>query len=290
MNSLWSLDSQTRSIYGWSEILQEWSNTLTASNYVSTVLENLKAASHPFYSYNYNYPVSHFLTFLNQEDAGIKWLIYEAVALRWMYGSIRADYLAELVDYVDLDSSFPVFVGSPGTTQTVRQFLESQLTNAELSQVSMMPRLVEPPRSRPLVRTLFRSPPLSARPASAAPSTPRYPHIQLRFIRKLHNGKLNDDVISIVRKEADLFEIRYNDMDANVKQNSLGLGRMDVLKHLSYSLRLLTLDEEPFESVQIIVPGMPSILISPQNLSSSTRDLVYDTVERTMSNWPVCVA
>lgn len=291
VNALWSVDSQTRRIFGWRNILQNWSETLTAPAYVTTILDNLKVASDPSYNYSYNYPVTHFLSFLNEEDEGIKWLIYEAVALRWMYGSIRTDYLAGLVDYTDVDTYFPTFVGSPGQSVTVRQFLESQLTPHELNLVGMMPRLVAPPR--PLVRTLYRTPPLSATsaraPAAPAATHTRYPEIQLRFIRK-DESKINDDIFSIVRKEADLFDIRYNDMDAKVKQHTLGLGRTEVLKHLSYSLRLLTLDEEPFASVQLIVPGMPSILLSPKNLSSSTRDLLYDTVERTMSNWPVHVA
>jgi hypothetical protein len=292
-NALWSVASQTRRIFGWRNILQNWSDTLTAPSYVTTILDNLKAASDPNYNYSFNYPVSHFLSFLNNEDEGIKWLIYEAVALRWMYGSVRTDYLAALVDEVDVDTYFPSFVGSPGSSTTVRQFLESQLTVHELNLVGMMPRLVAPP---PPVRTLYRTPSLSATsraatPAPAAAAAPRYPEIQLRFIRNINNkdDKMNDDVLSIVRKEADLFDIRYNDMDANVKQRTLGLGRAEVLKHLSYSLRLLTLDEEPFASVQLIVPGMPSILLSPKNLSSSTRDLLYDTVERTMNNWPVHV-
>jgi len=293
VNALWNVNSQTRRIFGWTGILQNWSDTLTAPPVVETLLANLKAASDPYYNYTYNYPVSHFLSFLNEEDDGIKWMIYEAVALRWMHGGVRTDYLVELVDYIDVDTCFPAFVGSPLSNQTVREFLEAQLTPDELDQVSMMPRLVTPPRLlNPLVRTILRSPSAtSARAASASASAtaaaaPEYPPIQLRFIRK-DDAKMKDDIVNIRRKEADLFEIHYNDLDAKVKQKTLGLGRAEVLQHLSYSLRLLTLDEDPFESVQLIIPGMPSILVKPKSLSSSTRDLFYDTIERTMNNWPI---
>jgi hypothetical protein len=196
-----------------------------------------------------------------------------------------------LVDYIDVDTCFPAFVGSPMSNQTVREFLEAQLTPDELNQVSMMPRLVTPPRLlNPLVRTILRSPSAtsarSAAATAAATAAPVYPPIQLRFIRK-DDAKMKDDIVNITRKEADLFEIHYNDLDAKVKQKTLGLGRAEVLQHLSYSLRLLTLDEDPFESVQLLVPGMPSILVKPKSLSSSTRDLFYDTIERTMNNWPI---
>jgi hypothetical protein len=50
---------------------------------------------------------------------------------------------------------------------------------------------------------------------------------------------------------------------------------------------MLTVDEEPFESVQFTLPSMPTIMVSPENLTSQTRDLIYDSVEATMAYWPV---
>jgi hypothetical protein len=67
------------------------------------------------------------------------------------------------------------------------------------------------------------------------------------------------------------------------------VNRAAVINFLSLTLRLITVDEQPFESVQFTLPSMPAILVSPHNLSSQTRDLIYDSVEATMDFWPVYV-
>jgi hypothetical protein len=95
--------------------------------------------------------------------------------------------------------------------------------------------------------------------------------------------------VSIFQKSADLYTIVYVDQQASLKSKTRDVDRAGVVRFLSMTLRLLTVDEEPFHSVQFTLPAMPSVMVSPKNLSSQTRDLIYDSVEATMNNWPVRV-
>ena len=231
-------------------------------------------------------------------------MIYEICAARWMSGRIRVDYLRQLLDHIQsLDSGFPAFVGSPELTQSVREFLESQLSGAELREVQMMPRLVplqqtySPERSaefRSAHRSALRSPPQLTRqsfataPAPVAARAPAsYPSITLRFIRD--DDKENDDVVKILRKDEETMSVVFNDGEAVHKNRVRNLSRDDVLSYLSNVLRLVSVDEAPYKNVQLLVPNMPTVLISPQNLTSQIRDLLYDAVETTMDHWPLVV-
>ena len=101
------------------------------------------------------------------------------------------------------------------------------------------------------------------------------------------NGS-DDDVLTISQLSADSYNISYNDKQANLKSKTLAVPRAAVISFLSMTLRMLSVDDEPFESVQFTLPSMPTILVSPENLTSQTRDLIYDSIEATMNYWPVC--
>lgn len=268
---LWNND-QTRRVFDWTGILLNWENTLNPSSYITTVTNNLRAASDP--SSGISFPVSHFLTFLNEEEDGVKWLIYEAVVLRWMYGHVRTDYISTLVDYVNLDTYFPIFVGSPRSL-TVRQFLEANLTEKELEEVFMMPPLV------PLASANRQSVPLPSSPKSAA-----FPSITMRFLR---SDNSNDDDIMVIRKSKDnMYSVTYHDLGSSVENRSSKFDRVSLLKYLSATLRLLQLDKEPFLSIQFTAPHMPSVMLKT-SLCSQDRDTIYDAVESVMDNWPVAL-
>ena len=106
--NLWNNDSQIRRIFGWADILREWNYTLKPSAYITTLIDNLRATSD--LKSTYDFPLSHFVTFLNDEQEGLKWLIYEIIAQRWMYADTPTGYLTELVHRVDVDTGFPSFV------------------------------------------------------------------------------------------------------------------------------------------------------------------------------------
>ena len=308
---LWR-SSNSHRVYGWLQILNEWNATLEQSPYVETVVENIRAATNQ--AGDHSPRLSQFLTYVNYEQEAVKWLLYEFIAIRWMWGSIRLDYVRGVLDEIDsLDSYFPAFPGSPSCT--IRQFVQSNLDEEELEYVQMMPALVP---MTPARSTTFVAPPplrrqsstraatdnspiyptLSERfaSASAAPAqqtqAKRVPPIMIRVIRSLEAND-RDDVIKITPKKGTdengekLFTITYNDQDSSFSTKVKKMDEAAVLQYLSNFLRLLTVDEEPFESVQFTFPTLPTVLVTPKNLTSQTRDLVYDTVETMVANWPV---
>lgn len=323
-SNLWSSNA-THRVFGWKELLEEWNTTLQLPAQVKRVQDNLQAATNP--SSAHNPRLSQFLMYLNYEQAGIAWFLYECISMRWMYDEVPLNYIRSLVDEIeDLDATFPVFPGSP-YGQTIREFVEANLYAAELDEVQMLPALVpeeeveESFRTpvRPSVRAdysyaqrapfppLRRTSRIGQTPAPApqvprvtrtlssqfdelynaalASAAPQKMHIEVRFLRSLKGS--DDDVVSITQVSADSYNIIYRDKQADVKSKTLAVPRSAVMSFLSMSLRMLTIDEEPFESVQFTLPSMPTIMVSPKNLTSQTRDLIYDSVEATMDYWPV---
>lgn len=282
MTALWNINSQLRRVFGWTDILASWDDSLTMHPYVQTVLDNLRSASDPVNGRDF--PLEHFTNFLNEEQDGLKWLVYEIITMRWMHGEPRLDYLRRLVDRIeDLDSFFPNFVGSPRQTQTVREFVERSLTDDEQEFVNMMPPLVRPAQQAYVPPVQRRAPP----PAEQMDVT-RFPPIVLRFLRKSGlrdtSGK-TDDVLSIYKTRVG-YNLVYNDQDSCQKTYTRDLTQEQVMQRLSNALRLVTVDDDPFDSVQLLVPNAPSILLNPDALTSSVRDLFYDTIEAAIEEWP----
>ena len=143
-SNIWSVETQNRQVFNWESILSEWNNSLSMHPYVQTVIDNLKATSDP--NSTTDFPLSHFIKFLNWERAGLTWFLYEVVSMRYMWGESRLDYVRELVamDEIELDRGFPSFPGSPKEYRTVRRFLRDSLNAEELEVVDMMPRLIAP--------------------------------------------------------------------------------------------------------------------------------------------------
>ena len=272
MPSLWNQNSQLRRVFGWTDILASWDDSLTMPPYVETVIDNLRSVSNP--NGTRDYPLEHFTNFLNDEQDGLKWFLYELIAVRWTWGETRLDYLRRLVDQIDdLDSFFPDFVGSPRQTQTVREFVESSLSDEEKEYVNMMPALTEPAYIPPVTSNVNYS---------------SLPPIQLRLLRKSgrrDDSGQTDDIISIYKTRAG-YNWVYNAQEDEVKTYTRDLNEQQVLKLLSNSLRLLTVDSDPFLSVQLIVPNAPSVLVCVRELTSCTRELFYDTVEAAFQEWP----
>jgi hypothetical protein len=264
--------------------------------YVERILANLKEASNP--DSDHNPPLSRFLSYLNHEQEGLAWFLYECISTRWMYGSVRLDYIRSLVDEIEnLDGKFPLFPGSP-QGKTIRQFVQENLETDELAYVQMMPPLVyeTPVRSARANYSYAQRAPRRAT-ASVAPQvvrtlsqqfeslTPQKSCILIHFIRKKDESQ--DDVLKISKNSEDSYTISYTDKQSNMKSKKSSLTRVEVINFLRLTLRMLTVDEEPFQSVQFTLPSMPAIMVSPKNLSSQTRDLIYDSVEATMDSWPV---
>ena len=310
-SNLW-LSNATHRVFGWKELLEEWDATLQIPAVVRRVMDNLQAATDP--NGTHDPTLQQFLTYLSYEQEGLAWFLYECISLRWMYGSVRVDYIRNLVDEIEnLDGHFPRFPGSP-QGKTVRQFVQENLETDELAEVQMMPPLVQetvytpsrPVRAdysyaqrAPLRRTTSFAPfsaesqfvptevPQVRRTLSEQFEAvqPKKEQIEVRFIR--NKKTVEDDVMKICKVSEDSYNILYRDKNSGTNAKMLAVSRAAVINFLRLSLRLLTIDDEPFESVQVTLPCMPSVLVSPKNLTSQTRDLIYDSVEATMDFWPV---
>lgn len=288
--NLWNNDSQIRRIFGWADLLREWNYTLTPSSYVTTVIDNLRATSDP--SSRYEFPLSHFITFLNDEQEGLKWLIYEIIAQRWIYTNTPTEYLSELVHRVDVDTGFPSFVGSPLSSKTVREFLEENLNQDELEDVEMIPRLVHPGNYTYLANQYNApNPQINSTKTVTPPAakTDKFPHLfQLRFLRPEHlktNEASEDTVVSIVKRKDETYNMHFK--DGSYKSIKTGLHREQLMRYLSVHLRSLVIDDDPYNSVQVMPPNAPSVLYHLERINSSaTRDLIYDSLEVSMEMWP----
>ncbi len=294
---LWDNDVQNRQVFNWTEILRQWNESLTLHPYVQTVIDNLKVTSDP--NSSYDFPLSHFQKFLNWEREGLTWFLYEVVTMRYMWGGeTRLDYVRDLIemDEIHLDEGFPTFPGSPKNYRTVRKFLQDSLSSEELEYVEMMPELVTPTPTTPSrpIRTEVPSAParLSLR-VERDVTTTSYPPIEIRVIRK-NDKHANDDMI-VISKNTRLFEetyaLTYKDCADKKSRKTFvakDMTRSQVFDYLSTTLRILAVDEEPFSSIQLMVPNAPSVML-PIDMDSYSRTLVYDAVESVMDAWPVRV-
>ena len=102
------------------------------------------------------------------------------------------------------------------------------------------------------------------------------------------DGELTDDKIYVNKEDSyDSYTLSYTDGESKVKFVNRRLTGTKVVENMRKMLRLLTIDEKPFEYLQVSLPSMPTILVKPENLTSQTRDLIYDSMEATMDDWPV---
>ena len=92
--------------------------------------------------------------------------------------------------------------------------------------------------------------------------------ITLRLLRKNCKSKLEDDVITIFRESEDYnnnfdnYRLRYQDGCENHVRHETYLTGVELDSYLSSLFSLLSADEEPFESIQVLAPGFPSVIFN----------------------------
>jgi hypothetical protein len=255
-------------IFDWNALFQQWVSRSVPPPPVKHVLANLRAATDPLNPHSPS--ISQFFTYLNfpEEKEGVYWLLYEAVASRWMFNEIRMDYVREIAQNIDIDLPFPEFIGTPSKSQTVREFLRANLSDSEFTSLHI--------------------------------STPNYmdecehvnyPTTQIFIIRNLDTHTLDDKII-ITKVDDDCYTFSY--LDTNTSSGKMtcekrNLNGREVIASLRYTLNFLVIDNEPFHSIQVLIPGLPSIILKTSEVTATNRDTIYDAIEMTMSNWPVKV-
>ena len=295
---LWS-STFAVTVFDWASLLDQWQARSVVPLPLRTVQVNLKAATNP--RSTHNPPISQFLQYMNypEEKEGVYWMMHEIIAGRWMFDTFRMDYLRALVNRVDIDVAFPVFPGAPNSSQTVREFLHSNLSVKEYATLDLMPPLLdeyEPGYEYEAEEEVDEvvSPVAAVSSSSvAATSENKYPSAEMFIIRD-SNTPNRDDKITVSKKGADSYNFTYTDKMVNnatasmtcVKQQING---REVITSLRYILNFLVIDNEPFQSIQVLLPGLPSIMLNTNNVTAANRDTIYDAMEMTMRNWPLKV-
>ncbi len=320
--NIWNQFIAPPSILGWRDILQSWDESVSMHPNVEVLLDNLHAAS-DYRSYSFNMPLDHFLRYLNYEPEAIQWFIYEIIAMRWMWGESRLDFIQTILnnraDLVDLEATFCHFIGSPCESMTLRQFLVEHLNPDEVRFLNMPPPLVAPtyPPAGPQVaqkkktkkekltvsatysedgstcersvttpssNSRFDNPPIQKKKKQ----TPFYSKVLLRFIAEKDQDASKDECLWISKTGEDEYEITYHIQSIGKKRTQYSMSRKDVEKYLSTVLRILALDEDPYNAIQFEVPHMPYVLLNPK-LDSYSRNLLYDALDSVFDKWPLTV-
>lgn len=297
---LWSSNFAV-TIYDWASLLQQWQARSVVPLPLRTVQVNLKAATNPRSAHNP--PISQFLQYMNypEEKEGLYWMLHEIIAGRWMFDTFRTDYLRAIVNRVDIDVSFPTFPGAPNSSQTVREFLHSNLSVKEYNALDLMPPLLDEyePGNEYQYETEAEaeevaSPVVAISSSSVAPTSEnKYPTAQILIIRDT-NKPNRDDRIKIAKTGPDSYSFTYTDNMVNNATASMTfvkrqINSREVITSLRYILNFLVIDNEPFQSIQVLLPGLPSIMLKTENVTAANRDTIYDAMEMTMRNWPLRV-
>lgn len=116
---------------------------------------------------------------------------------------------------------------------------------------------------------------------STMPSTT----IRLLFIRKNSSSK-NDDRVTIRRLGANQFNLSYTYGDLKSKNaHQLVLTDRAVFRWVRNVIGLLEKDNDPFDSVQVDFPFMPTVLFDVSKLGDAYHAFL-DALEFHLDNWP----
>ena len=282
--SLWSSNSNAVA-YDWNTIFEQWVSRSVVPSPVKTVQANLKAATDP--QSRHNPSISQFLNFLNfpAEQEGTYWLLHEIISSRWMFGEIRMDYVREIAKNIDVDIHFPHFPGAPDMSLTVREFLEANLSNKEFSSLHL----------DHIVPDAYAVEDDEDEDDEDDEDEVNYPTTHILVIRNT-NKKATDDDITITKTGRNSYTYRYKDANAKLSSGEthmtcekMNISAGEVIASLRYTLNFLVIDTEPFRSIQVMIPGLPSIMLNTADVTAMNRDTIYDAMEMTMRNWPVKV-
>ena len=120
------------------------------------------------------------------------------------------------------------------------------------------------------------------------------PSVTLRFIRNADSSK-TDDILRIVpspssvNPELNTFVVKFSFAKSFAPvayENQVSWNHEQVYEYVSSLLMLLTLDNDPFKSVQIDLPLAPSLLFEVSTLSSRIPHILRILYTTLMNSWP----
>lgn len=115
--------------------------------------------------------------------------------------------------------------------------------------------------------------------------------IQLRFIRRTPNGvaennPLLDDLLVIHKLGENNLRVTYTErtVDGELSDTTL-MTYQRMIHYVSRILWLLSLDSDPFNAVQVMVPGYPTVLILVSRIQEQAITIL-DLLVNTCWHWP----
>lgn len=117
---------------------------------------------------------------------------------------------------------------------------------------------------------------------------PRHRVIELRFIRRHTTDPARDDILRITRIDDNLNRVVYTEK-SNVTTSAVDIMTYNNQQLLSYLYRvfwLTNLDEDPFSSMQLFIPGFPTCMMSVTALRQNIPNIM-DCIASTYLHWPV---
>ena len=116
---------------------------------------------------------------------------------------------------------------------------------------------------------------------------PRHRSIQIRFIRRGSNDPARDDILKISKVGENSLRIVYTEKNEyDLFTDYLHVNYTQMLAYVCRTITLLTLDEDPFQSVQIFIPGYPTVMFNVTALKEHT-GYILELITSTLWNWPI---
>lgn len=121
---------------------------------------------------------------------------------------------------------------------------------------------------------------------------PTYHDIHIRFIRRRQGGvaeenPLLDDILRITKLGENNLRVTYTERSEDgTMSDSMLMGYQRFLHYVWRLLWLLSVDADPFQSVQLMIPGYPVVLI-PVSTMTQNMTTIMDILLTTCWQWPV---
>ena len=106
--------------------------------------------------------------------------------------------------------------------------------------------------------------------------------LRVHIIRKIGE---RDDIITVRQNLSRDFVVTYTDKQCSVRYSFIA-SRDNLVSYFWSVFDFLSIDEEPFEKVQIGSPVHPSIILCVKTLTRAKINTVMSTLRQLFSNWP----
>ena len=111
----------------------------------------------------------------------------------------------------------------------------------------------------------------------------KYSFIQLRFLCSAESPKEEDHIINIKKNGNEYMWIWRDEVKHRVQ--TLWLTKDELKARLQMTIDLMEFDDDPYASVQVFLPAMPTVLISTDRLAAAFETL-WRSFEQCFENWP----